>query len=168
MASRTVLVSDITGQDITEEERVTCIIREHPSIESPVKLDAADSELEELRNNQAGFAIIEVVDGDGEAERLVVWVDTFNGLINGDVDELLSNAEKATGTTRARKAGGERINYGTIEHAGEVHRGKVTEEEAKLVRENLEKVNERLASLGQRTIDPSDPKMAERYGFTTE
>lgn len=59
----------------------------------------------------------------------------------------------------------DKVDYTTLDHAGEVHRGRVTETEAQLVRDNLERVNMRLANEGRPKIDPSDPVMKKRYGF---
>jgi hypothetical protein len=61
---------------------------------------------------------------------------------------------------------GERIDYTSSEHAGEPHRGRITDAEKEYVRNNLEEVNARLERDGYRTIDPNDPKMAERYGLS--
>jgi hypothetical protein len=65
--------------------------------------------------------------------------------------------------TRAPEA--ERVDYTAPEHAGEPHRGRVSPEEAAFVRDNLELVNRRLLAEGLRVIDPSNAKMAERYGL---
>jgi hypothetical protein len=51
------------------------------------------------------------------------------------------------------------------EHAGEPHRGRITEAEKELVRGNLEQINARLRQVGLREIDPNDPTMRERYGL---
>ena len=60
---------------------------------------------------------------------------------------------------------GDRLDYGTLEHAGKPHKGKVTDAEKQLVREHLEEINERLAGQGFRTISVSDPEQVERYGL---
>jgi hypothetical protein len=68
-----------------------------------------------------------------------------------------------------RSAGGSgrgKVNYATLEHAGEPHRGRITEAEKELVRDNLEAVNQRLRDSGMREIDPSDPTMRDRYGLS--
>ena len=44
-------------------------------------------------------------------------------------------------------------------------RGKVTEAEAKVVRDNLAAINERLRREGERLIDPTNEAHAARYGF---
>jgi hypothetical protein len=51
------------------------------------------------------------------------------------------------------------------EHAGEPHRGRITEAEKSYVREHLDQVNKRLRGKGMRTIDANDPTMRERYGL---
>jgi hypothetical protein len=65
----------------------------------------------------------------------------------------------------AAAAGGERPDYGTLEHAGKPHKGKTTDAERQLVREHLAEINERLAAEGLRTIDLTDPGHVERYGL---
>jgi Lsr2 len=57
------------------------------------------------------------------------------------------------------------IDYSSPEHAGSLHRGRVTEAEAAYVREHFDEVNARLSSEGSRTLDRSDPKTKERYGL---
>ena len=57
------------------------------------------------------------------------------------------------------------MNYASIEHAGTPHRGRVTEAEAEMVRNNLDEVNERLVRDGYPSIDPNDEKAKKRYGF---
>ncbi len=69
--------------------------------------------------------------------------------------QLLRTAERVK-PPKARRAA-EKIDYGTIEHAGRPHRGRVTEEEARLVRERLDEVNKRLADAGIRQVDPGRP-----------
>ena len=54
------------------------------------------------------------------------------------------------------------------EHAGEPHRGRITEAEQAYVREHLDEVNKRLRGKGMRTIDPADPTMWERYGLAEQ
>lgn len=66
------------------------------------------------------------------------------------------------GSAPAKPAG---VDYKSIDNAGLEHRGRVTEEEARLVRDNLETANANRAREGQGPIDPNDVKMKKRYGF---
>jgi hypothetical protein len=62
----------------------------------------------------------------------------------------------------------EKVDYKTLEHAGTPHRGRTTEEEANIVRNNLDVVNRRRIDQGYPPIDPQDPKDAARYGFDAQ
>ena len=68
---------------------------------------------------------------------------------------------RQTGERRAR------VDYTSPEHAGEPHRGTISEAEKAYVRDHLDEVNERLRGQGIREIDPTDPELAERYGLTS-
>ena len=71
-------------------------------------------------------------------------------------------SEPATRPVSPRRA---KVDYGTLEHAGEPHRGRITETEKRLVRENLDEVNARLRGQGLREIDPGEDSMRDRYGL---
>jgi hypothetical protein len=70
-----------------------------------------------------------------------------------------------SGAASGGRSGRGKVNYATLEHAGEPHRGRITEAEKELVRKNLDQVNKRLREAGQREIDPSDQAMRDRYGL---
>ena len=58
-----------------------------------------------------------------------------------------------------------KVNYASLEHAGEPHKGKITDTERQLVQEHFDEVNDRLVSQGLRTISLADPDHVERYGL---
>jgi hypothetical protein len=72
------------------------------------------------------------------------------------------------GTRRGTGQRRQRRDFASPEHAGEPHRGRITDAEKEYVRNNLDEVNRRLRDKGMREIDPSDPEMAERYGLTPQ
>jgi hypothetical protein len=84
------------------------------------------------------------------------------------MSELLLTARPARPARRAKSAaaGPRGVNYDTLEHAGEPHKGRITAAERELVRDHLDAINDRLAAQGLRTIDPADPEHAARYGLT--
>jgi hypothetical protein len=85
------------------------------------------------------------------------------------MSELLLTARPARTARRAKSAAAPAprgVSYDTLEHAGEPHKGRITEAERELVRDHLDAINERLAAQGLRTIDPGDPEHAARYGLT--
>jgi hypothetical protein len=57
------------------------------------------------------------------------------------------------------------LDYATLEHAGKPHRGKTTDAESEIVRNNLDKINERLERDGMRIIRLDDAEMVARYGL---
>lgn len=170
-------LSDLTGEDIAEDHRVKLVIRRHPAYVGPVVLDAQEDELEGLKTVDEIVELeIQPAGGNESPSRtLMVELSAFKGLAD-DIDTILMNAAAAQARRpseakpRTRRAGGggqrEKINYASLEHAGEPHRGRITDAEKELVRGNLDKVNARLRASGKREIDPNDPEMQQRYGLS--
>jgi hypothetical protein len=71
----------------------------------------------------------------------------------------------STRGSRASSAGAAKVNYSTLEHAGEPHKGKITDTERQLVQQHFEEINDRLVNQGLRTISLADPDHVERYGL---
>ena len=76
-----------------------------------------------------------------------------------------SGNDGSTSTSTSGGSGGSKVNYATLEHAGEPHKGKITDTEKQLVREHFEEINDRLVGQGLRTISLADPDHVERYGL---
>ncbi|MEH0974019.1 hypothetical protein V6U77_23095 [Micromonospora sp. CPCC 205546] len=168
MGKKTIHVSDFSGTVIQpDDEVVRVVVLEHPDlVAGPVRLDATPAEVEHIDDAALDVAVVEVHDrhGDGEPRRVVLTASEFDAMATDvPMAQLLKTAERVR-PPKARK-GAERIDYATIEHAGRPHRGRVTEEESRLVRERLDEVNKRLADAGIRQVDPTDPEHAARYGF---
>ena len=85
---------------------------------------------------------------------LTVTSSAGKQLLRGDVVQLVKVA-------MASEAGPTTPPWSS---AGEPHRGRITDQEKRLVREHLDEVNARLREKGLRTIDPADARMKERYG----
>lgn len=58
-----------------------------------------------------------------------------------------------------------KVDYTDPQHAGKLHRGRVTEEEAAWVRANLDEANRNRSLAGQPMIDPESDQDKRRYGF---
>ena len=174
MAVRHVIVSDISGTDVDEDEHARIVVTDHPSLRgSPVELDVSVAEAERFQTSRIDLVTMEIV-GPGRPKRHVaIDAAAFAALFpDVDLDAVIEQARKvpassaAAAARRPRAAGrAERIDYASPEHAGRLHRGRVTEAEAAYVREHLDAVNARLAADGERVIDPADPKEKARYGF---
>lgn len=170
-------VSDLTRQP-GEASEFGALEVLHPDFREPIRLEVLPSEVEgRLKTADRMVEVRYSAPGARLPERYVIPLEDFSALAKGrDMNAILSEAHAATQAQRGRPtadgrkpaaAGGVRtkINYASLEHAGEPHRGKITEAERDLVRDNLDQINARLAAAGMRPIDPADPKMQERYGL---
>jgi hypothetical protein len=177
MGQKTVRFSDLSGQLITQDDAFTrIVVHEHPELDGgPVEIEAIDEEALAIEKHALNVAVLDLyLPGEEEPRRVVVDADEFAKMSSErSVGELLIAARPAkksrTAPARAASAkAADKPDYSTLEHAGKPHRGRATEAEQALVRDNLAEVNERLANEGLRTIDPADPEHMERYGFTAE
>jgi hypothetical protein len=163
MATKTVTVSDITGKDIPRDDAVILIVREHPEVDHAVKLDVGYSEVAPLRKDTPILVYVEVIRDGQEPEKMVVNMSAFERIIRSDV---VAGAEPAArSTSNGRRSNEERIDYRTIENAGRPHRGKLTDKEKSVIRENLDQVNANLRAAGVREIDLNNPEHVEKYGL---
>jgi hypothetical protein len=119
--------------------------------------------------------------GEEEPRRVTVDLDGFDAMASDTaMSELLITARPARKSSRSASASSSRgsrassgtpagaagkVNYATLEHAGEPHKGKITDTERQLVQEHFEEINDRLVSQGLRTISLADPDHVERYGL---
>lgn len=166
MGERTVRFSDLSGRQFEAgDEPVRLVVLEHPELPGePVEIEGLASEVTPALDAALNVAVVELhMPGEGRPRRVVIEADDFDALAtDAPMAALLKNAAPIKQTKRTTSA---RTDYANLEHAGTPHRGKVTAEEAAIVREHLDAVNERLQKAGLRTIDPTDPEHASRYGF---
>ena len=113
------------------------------------------------------LAMVELhVPGEDEPRRVVVDAASFDALATDTpMNELLITARPARPARRATKTtsgsasststsggtsggGGGRVDYATLEHAGEPHKGKTTDLEKQLVRDHFDAINDRLSPRG--------------------
>lgn len=168
MGEKVMRFSDLSGQLAPNSEALASItIIDHPDLDGPVRIDALPEELEPLAKFAVKAAVLDVhLPDEEEPTRYVVTTTNFAKLATDrPMAEVLGNAERVS--SRRRRAGGnsDGRNHETLEWAGTPHKGKTSPEEARLVRENLAAINERLTVRGYRVIDPSNSEHARRYGF---
>ena len=180
MAVKVVHVSDISGKEADEQSLGRLVVHEHPEYaDLPVTLEVLPEEMESLQGASRFVTVEWIAPGARRGDRMVVSLDDFNLLAGAGVmesavqDALIAKHRNrprsvgggAGGGSAAGRSGRGKVNYATLEHAGEPHRGRITEAEKELVRKNLDQVNRRLREAGQREIDPSDQAMRDRYGL---
>jgi hypothetical protein len=177
MAVKVVHVSDISGKEAEEQSLGRLVVHEHPEYaDLPVTLEVLPDEVESLKSSSRFVTIEWFQPGARKGERFTVSLEDFNTLANpGVMDSAIQDAliaKHRTRPSRSSAASGDgasrsrsKVNYATLEHAGEPHRGRITEAEKELVRDNLDKINKRLRDSDKREIDPNNPEMRERYGL---
>ena len=172
MGQKTVRFSDLSEQLITEDSAlVRIVIHEHPELDGQaVEIEAHVDEARVITDAALEVAVVDIYTvGEAEPRRVTLDAAVFDKLATArPMSELLIAAPPARRAPKPRTAataGGERPDYGTLQHAGKPHKGKTTDAEKQLVREHLAEINKRLAAEGLRTIDPADPGHVERYGL---
>lgn len=184
VGQKTVRFSDLSGQLITEENTLArVVVLEHPELgDSPVEFEALTDEALAIDQAALQVAVVELhLPGDEEPRRVTVDLDTFDAMATDTgMGELLISARPARKSSRSvsatssrgsRAGSGTTVtpagkgNYATLEHAGEPHKGKITDTEKQLVQQNFEQINDRLVNQGLRTISLADPDHVERYGL---
>lgn len=172
MALKTVRISDLSGEVITQDDSlVRMVVQEHPELgDSPVEIEVHTSEAAAIEQSELQVALVDLYyPGDDAPRRVAVEAAAFDKLATvRPMAEVLVAGRPAR---RAARSGGggasrnERRDYATPEHAGEPHRGKITEAEQRFVRDHFDEVNERLTGQGIRAISLGDPDHVERYGL---
>ena len=183
MGQKTVRFSDLSGQLISEEDTLTrVVVLEHPELgDSPVEFEALLDEAQTIEKSAVRVAVLELhLPGEDEPRRVTVDLDGFDAMATDTaMSELLITARPARKSSRTASAtssrgsragngsgsGAGKVNYASLEHAGEPHKGKITDTERQLVREHLDEINDRLVGQGLRTISLADPDHVERYGL---
>jgi len=174
MGQKTVRFSDLSEQLITDDSaHVRIVVHEHPELDGQaVEIEAHRDEVQAITDAALQVAVVDLyVAGAAEPRRVTLDASVFDKLATArPMAELLIAAPSAKRAPRSRAAAAgsdrnERVDYGTLEHAGKPHKGKTTDAEKQLVREHLKEINKRLAAAGLRTIDLNDPGHVERYGL---
>ncbi len=162
MARVTVKISDLSGNQIPDEQSGTRLMVEHPDYPEPIELDVLAEEVQpHLSEENARFVVVSLEDPNNpEQTRHVMSLEDFNDLFQtGDSTSVLQEAfetqqqerDTALSSRGSRKRGAasggtgtrQRIDYASPEHAGKPHRGIISEAEKEYVRNNLDEVNRR-------------------------
>ena len=172
MAQRMVRFSDLTNKIIEDNDVVRIVIEQHPALENgPVEIEAAQDEIDLIRKGALSVVSLKLYQGDGsEAEAVTMEIESFNSLAGeADMADLIRQAEPAYPPRKRSKPATaptvDKLDHSTLEHAGKPHRGKVTEAEKEIVRNNLTAINDRLKRDDIRTIDLDNAEHVARYGL---
>src|SRR4029434_6175230 len=93
VAVKQVRVSDLSGQQATEEQFAKLIVHEHPQYQGPITLDVLPDEIGELPESEQYVSIEVIQPGERSGQRALLSVDRFNKLAaGGDMNAILMNA----------------------------------------------------------------------------
>jgi hypothetical protein len=172
VGQKTVRFSDLSGQLIMDDDApARVVVCEHPELgDAPVEIEAMAAEARAIEQAAMAVAIVEVYyPGEDQPRRVAMAAEAFDQLATDKpMGELLVTARPARRSTRSASTSAPRdgrVNYGTLEHAGKPHKGKITDAEKQLVQEHFDEINERLAGQRMRAISLTDPEHIERYGL---
>jgi hypothetical protein len=171
VAVKQVRVSDLSGQQATEEQFAKLIVLEHPQYQGPITLDVLPEEIGELPDSEPYVSIEVIQPGERSGQRALLSVDRFNKLASsGDMNAVLMNAvanqqpQRPAQPRRRGSRNGQSPEKRKVEW-GLPHRGRISPEEAAWVREHLDEVQKLRAERGVPLLDPADPRTKERYGL---
>lgn len=102
MATKTVVISDLSGEVVADEQHVSVVVRDHPALDGAVRLDAAQSEIKSLAGTKSDFVVVELHTQNG-TENMVVELSKFDGLFKLDSQEALESAERFTDSPAPRR-----------------------------------------------------------------
>jgi hypothetical protein len=168
MGQKVVRFSDLSGKIVEDGELVRIVVTQHPALQDgPVEIEAAPAELAAIDDKAIDVVSFEVFAPDEEPRTVVMPLAEFDKLATDDpMDVVLKAAKKSYAKpARAKSTGEPKVNYGSLEHAGKPHRGKVNDAEKQIIRDHFDQVNERLAAEGLRVLDLADAEIVSRYGL---
>jgi hypothetical protein len=184
MGQKTIVYSDISQVDIDEASHARVVVQ-HPDLPFPVELDVTTEEAEKFQNTALRLVNVTVYVPDQPAREVTIETRTLDKLFDKvDFDKVLEGGRKAeehpgdtAGTTyeqrrrSARQAGGQgagrgdKVNYASLDHCGQLHKGRIAPEEARLVRENPERASQNRYAQTGKDINWDDPTERKRYGL---
>jgi hypothetical protein len=181
MSVKTITVSDLSGKDIPEGEEATLTVSDHPSLGGrTVELDIEASEASAFEASKLSLVSIAVNVPGEPTKRVILDAAAFDKIFpKGKVEEILLNARQggapvaptrrrgrpAASSGRPATSKGEKVDYASPEHYGQLHRGRTTEAEAALVRDNRDQASKNREAQGHPPINWVDAKEQARYGL---
>lgn len=174
MALKSVIVSDVSGKDIPEDKHARIVINGYPSISGSVELDVTTDEAAKLQGTPLNLINCTVYAPNERPRQVVIDTDSLATAFgkNVDIGAVLRGARRVGSdgapkqrAARGTAAKGDKVDYCSPDHYGQLHRGRVTEAEAALVRENREQASRNRQAQTGKPIDFDDAKELARYGM---
>jgi hypothetical protein len=175
MAVKQVVVSDISGVELSDDDHARVVVQ-HPDIAATLELDISADEAAKLTDSTLRLVAMTVYEPNRSPRSVQIETRVLDKLFAGvDFDRVLEGARRADlgavppSQRPARVTGAtsraEKIDYTAGDRFGQLHRGRVTAEEAGLVREQRDQASANRQAQGHPPIDFDDPAERKRYGF---
>lgn len=173
MATKQVILSDISGAELTDDTHAKVIVK-HPDMNFAVEIDMSTEEAAKLQTTALRLIEFTIHEPNKAPRTAVMETKVADKVFSGvDLDGVLQGARKAETQVKASRAPrgsgskstGDRLDYTAPENFGKLHRGRVTDEEAGLVRANRDQASANREAQTGSPIDWTDPKEVKRYGL---
>ena len=180
MAVKQVVVSDISGVELSDADHARVVVQ-HPDLASAVELDVSADEAAKLADSTLRLVSMTVYEPDRAPRQVSIETKVLDRLFaEVDFDRVLDGARKvdvgrippsqrpgrpASTGAPSSAARGDKPDYTSPDHFGQLHRGRVTTEEARLVRDDPARASANRESQGHPAIDFDDPAERKRYSL---
>lgn len=172
MAIKSLVVSDIGGEELSDDNHARVVVR-HPDNPSALELDISTVEASKLTDTTLRLVSMTVYEPNKPPRSIQMETKVLDKLFEGvDFDKVLEGARKAdvpkaapAKRGAAPRAAGDKVDYTAPEHAGKLHRGRITEAEADWVRNNQDKASYNREQQTGKPIDFADAAEQKRYGM---
>jgi hypothetical protein len=177
LAIKSVVISDIGGSELADGQVAKIKVSGHPALgQRVVELDVGTDEAKKFEDSASEFVYLEVEVPGSAPQEVFLDVSTFEKAFGtkADVKDILTGARdysKPGRQSRRRRSspgagnGGEKLNYASVEHCAQLHRGRITDREKDLVTENLPRASANREMQTGKPINWDDPKERARYGL---
>jgi hypothetical protein len=176
MAVKQVVVSDISGVELADGDHARVVVQ-HPDIAATLELDISTAEAAKLTDSTLRLVAMTIYEPDRAPRSIQIETRVLDKLFaDVDFDHVLEGARRADlaavpPSQRPGRSGGgtavrgDKVDYTAGERFGQLHRGRVTGEEARLVREQRDQASANRQAQGHPPIDFDDPAERKRYGL---
>jgi hypothetical protein len=176
-----VVLSDLSGEELTDDTHVRVVVQ-HPDLPTAVELDISAAEADKLASTTLRLVELTIHAPNVAPRSVTMETKVLDRLFDGvDVDQVLEGARSVdmarvppsqrgraavtSAATSARADKTEKVDYTAADRYGQLHRGRLTDEERELVRANREQASRNRQAQGHPPIDWDDDKERSRYGL---
>ena len=180
MVFKQVVLSDLSGEELTDDTHVRVVVQ-HPDLPTAVELDISAAEADKLASTTLRLVELTIHAPNVAPRSVTMETKVLDRLFDGvDVDQVLEGARAVdmarippsqrgrapvSSAPAARTEKADKVDYTAPDRYGQLHRGRLTDEERELVRSNRDQASLNRQAQGHPPIDWNDDKERARYGL---